>query len=101
MTVQEAEGMKSGVNSDWDVIDGHHLARVWTFRDFESALDFVNAAWRQNCVEALKRNAFARQCFVCAKTLMFNTCCSMCPLQLSSIRIATLDRNSSFECRLE
>ena len=44
MTVQEAEVMKSGVNSDWDVIDGHHLARVWTFRDFESALDFVNAA---------------------------------------------------------
>jgi len=44
MTVQEAEGMKSGVNADWDVIDGHHLARVWTFRDFESALDFVNAA---------------------------------------------------------
>jgi len=44
MTVQEAEGMKSGVNADWDVIDGHHLERVWTFRDFESALDFVNAA---------------------------------------------------------
>ncbi len=44
MTAQEAEGMKSEVNSDWDVIDGHHLARVWTFPDFESALDFVNAA---------------------------------------------------------
>ena len=44
MTVQEAEGMKSEVNADWDVIDGHHLERVWTFRDFESALDFVNAA---------------------------------------------------------
>ncbi len=44
MTVQEAEVMKSGVNADWDVIDGHHLERVWTFRDFESALDFVNAA---------------------------------------------------------
>ena len=44
MTAQEAEGMKSEVNSDWDVIDGHHLERVWTFSDFESALDFVNAA---------------------------------------------------------
>lgn len=44
ITGREAEGMKSGVNSDWDVIDGHHLERVWTFRDFESALDFVNAA---------------------------------------------------------
>ena len=44
MTVQEAEEMKSRVDADWDVIDGHHLARVWTFRDFESALDFVNAA---------------------------------------------------------
>ena len=44
MTAQEAEGMKSEVTSDWDVIDGHHLERVWTFSDFESALDFVNAA---------------------------------------------------------
>jgi len=44
MTVQEAEEMKSRVNADWGVIDGHHLERVWTFRDFESALDFVNAA---------------------------------------------------------
>ncbi|MDG1532823.1 MAG: 4a-hydroxytetrahydrobiopterin dehydratase [Candidatus Thalassarchaeaceae archaeon] len=44
MTAQEAQGMKSEVNSYWDVIDGHHLERVWTFSDFESALDFVNAA---------------------------------------------------------
>ena len=38
MTAQETEGMKSEVNSDWDVIDGHHLERVWTFSDFESNL---------------------------------------------------------------
>ena len=27
---------------DWQVIDDHHLERVWSFPDFASALDFVN-----------------------------------------------------------
>jgi 4a-hydroxytetrahydrobiopterin dehydratase len=26
----------------WDVVDGHHLARVDEFPDFKTALDFVN-----------------------------------------------------------
>lgn len=44
MTAQEAEVLHAELNSDWDVVDGHHLQRVWTFRDFQSALDFVNNA---------------------------------------------------------
>jgi 4a-hydroxytetrahydrobiopterin dehydratase len=27
---------------DWEVVDGHHLARTFTFPDFARALDFVN-----------------------------------------------------------
>ncbi len=27
---------------DWQIIDDHHLERVWSFPDFASALDFVN-----------------------------------------------------------
>lgn len=26
----------------WDVVDGHHLRREWTFEDFAQALAFVN-----------------------------------------------------------
>tara|TARA_B100000029_G_C17402143_1_gene897459 strand:- start:730 stop:1002 length:273 start_codon:yes stop_codon:yes gene_type:complete len=44
MSAHEAEEMKRRVNGDWDVVNGHHLERVWAFRDFQSALDFVNAA---------------------------------------------------------
>jgi 4a-hydroxytetrahydrobiopterin dehydratase len=28
----------------WEVVDGHHLYRKYTFPDFKSALDFVNRA---------------------------------------------------------
>lgn len=44
MTAQEAQVLRAELNSDWDVVDGHHLERVWTFRNFQSALDFVNNA---------------------------------------------------------
>lgn len=27
---------------DWQVVDGHHLVRTFTFPDFRTALDFVN-----------------------------------------------------------
>jgi len=30
------------LNTDWRVIDGHHLEREFTFDDFRQALDFVN-----------------------------------------------------------
>ena len=29
---------------DWQVVDGHHLYRKFTFPDFRTALDFVNRA---------------------------------------------------------
>jgi 4a-hydroxytetrahydrobiopterin dehydratase len=28
----------------WEVIDGHHLHKQWSFPDFQSALDWVNQA---------------------------------------------------------
>jgi 4a-hydroxytetrahydrobiopterin dehydratase len=28
----------------WEVVDGHHLARSFSFPDFRTALDFVNRA---------------------------------------------------------
>lgn len=27
---------------DWDVVDGHHLAKIYRFPDFKTALEFVN-----------------------------------------------------------
>ena len=29
---------------EWQVVDGHHLLRTFTFPDFRTALDFVNRA---------------------------------------------------------
>jgi len=37
------EAMKSQV-PDWQVVDGHHITRSFTFPDFKTALDFVNRA---------------------------------------------------------
>ena len=44
MGVEEAGAMLVQVNSDWELIDEHHLERVWSFDNFESALEFVNTA---------------------------------------------------------
>tara|TARA_B100001750_G_scaffold242966_1_gene257297 strand:- start:443 stop:781 length:339 start_codon:yes stop_codon:yes gene_type:complete len=32
------------LNDGWQVIDSHHLERLWEFDDFQDSLDFVNAA---------------------------------------------------------
>jgi 4a-hydroxytetrahydrobiopterin dehydratase len=37
----ELEALKTQVPG-WQVVDGHHLTRNFTFPDFRSALDFVN-----------------------------------------------------------
>jgi 4a-hydroxytetrahydrobiopterin dehydratase len=37
-------GIIGELNGDWNVVEGHHLERVWSFGDFQAALDFVNAA---------------------------------------------------------
>jgi 4a-hydroxytetrahydrobiopterin dehydratase len=38
---EELEKMKAQL-PDWQVADGHHLTRSYTFPDFKTALDFVN-----------------------------------------------------------
>lgn len=38
---EELEKLKSHVPG-WQVVDGHHLWKAFTFPDFRSALDFVN-----------------------------------------------------------
>jgi len=40
---EELEKMKAQL-PDWQVVDGHHLTRSYTFPDFKTALDFVNRA---------------------------------------------------------
>ena len=44
MSEAEREPLLSQLNNDWEVVDGHHLERTWSFEDFQSALDFVNTA---------------------------------------------------------
>jgi 4a-hydroxytetrahydrobiopterin dehydratase len=40
---QELESLKSQVTG-WQVVTEHHLAKTFTFPDFQKALDFVNRA---------------------------------------------------------
>jgi 4a-hydroxytetrahydrobiopterin dehydratase len=40
---EELDKMKAQVPG-WQVIDGHHLTRSFTFGDFKTALEFVNRA---------------------------------------------------------
>ena len=44
MGLEQAQGMIEGINSDWELIEIHHIERIWTFPDFNSALQFVNDA---------------------------------------------------------
>jgi 4a-hydroxytetrahydrobiopterin dehydratase len=39
----ELEKLKAQVPG-WQVVEGHHLRKVYTFPDFRTALDFVNGA---------------------------------------------------------
>lgn len=38
----EVTGLKDKIDTDWKVIDDHHLVRDFTFNDFKQALDFTN-----------------------------------------------------------
>ena len=40
---EELEKLKTQVPG-WQVVEGHHLLKVYTFPDFRTALDFVNGA---------------------------------------------------------
>lgn len=44
MGLEQAEEMIQQIQSDWKLIDTHHIERVWIFPNFESALQFVNSA---------------------------------------------------------
>ena len=44
LTHDEIEPLYSCLNPEWEVIDAHHLRRVWTFDDFATALIFLNSA---------------------------------------------------------
>ena len=39
---EEIERQKEQLDSDWRVVDEHHLEREFSFDDFRQALDFVN-----------------------------------------------------------
>ncbi len=42
LTSAEIEPLKARIDTDWQVIDDHHLSRLYTFKNFRKALDFVN-----------------------------------------------------------
>jgi 4a-hydroxytetrahydrobiopterin dehydratase len=44
LTADEIEARLAGLDEDWLVVDDHHLAREFRFRNFEHALEFVNRA---------------------------------------------------------
>lgn len=44
MDREKANQMLNLVNNDWNLVESHHIERVWTFTNFENALEFVNEA---------------------------------------------------------
>lgn len=44
LSSSEIERLLTALDEDWQVVDGHHLVRQWSFDDFESALQFTNKA---------------------------------------------------------
>jgi 4a-hydroxytetrahydrobiopterin dehydratase len=39
---EELRELERELGGDWQVVDGHHLEKEYTFDDFRGALDFVN-----------------------------------------------------------
>tara|TARA_A100001234_G_C12591194_1_gene370634 strand:- start:730 stop:1056 length:327 start_codon:yes stop_codon:yes gene_type:complete len=44
MDGEKAKEMLNLVHNDWNLVESHHIERVWTFTNFENALELVNAA---------------------------------------------------------
>ena len=44
LTEDERAVLIPHLDGAWNVVDGHHLERGWSFPDFASALEFTNAA---------------------------------------------------------
>ncbi len=42
LTRAEIEPLRARVGTGWDVIDDHHLSRLYAFKNLREALDFVN-----------------------------------------------------------
>jgi 4a-hydroxytetrahydrobiopterin dehydratase len=40
---EEYEPLKAQLHGDWEVVNGHHLTRLYKFKNFADALAFVNA----------------------------------------------------------
>ncbi len=40
----EIKSLERHLNTDWNVIEEHHLQRSWNFDDFAAALEFLNRA---------------------------------------------------------
>ncbi len=42
LSEEESSSFLSQIDESWEVIENHHLTRVWEFSDFVSALEFTN-----------------------------------------------------------
>jgi 4a-hydroxytetrahydrobiopterin dehydratase len=43
LTSDEVRPLLAQIDADWEVVDGHHLARTYRFKNFREALAFTNA----------------------------------------------------------
>ena len=44
MEREKANEMLNLVHNDWNLVESHHIERVWTLTNFENALELINAA---------------------------------------------------------
>ena len=44
MEGEKAKEMLNLVHNDWSLVESHHIERVWTFTNFENALEFIYVA---------------------------------------------------------
>ena len=44
LTDNEMSKLIVSLDENWEIIDSHHLERVWKFENFKQALDFTNSA---------------------------------------------------------
>ena len=44
LTDDQISRLMPGLDENWEVVEGHHLQKEWSFPDFSSALEFVNLA---------------------------------------------------------
>jgi|TARA_B110000438_G_scaffold26964_1_gene25724 4a-hydroxytetrahydrobiopterin dehydratase len=42
LTDEEMSKLIISLNNEWEIIESHHLERVWKFDDFKQALEFTN-----------------------------------------------------------